>query len=167
MNWSKYSRFVGDIFGAPLAMEGLAAFFVESTFLGLWIFGWGRLLQGRPPGVRSGPWPARHALSAYSILAANSWMQHPVGYDVRRRPKRELTNICRGALQQHRALRVRSTRSWRRCDRRDDRDRGLGLAPAPRQRDQGLRRRSMRLGLPLVTRGRRSRASSSATSTGS
>ena len=43
MNWSDYSRFVGDIFGAPLAMEGLAAFFVESTFLGLWIFGWGRL----------------------------------------------------------------------------------------------------------------------------
>ena len=43
MNWSNYSRFVGDIFGAPLAMEGLAAFFVESTFLGLWLFGWGRL----------------------------------------------------------------------------------------------------------------------------
>ena len=46
MNWSKYSRFVGDIFGAPLAMEGLAAFFVESTFLGLWIFGWGKLSKG-------------------------------------------------------------------------------------------------------------------------
>ena len=43
MNWSAYSRFVGDIFGAPLAMEGLLAFFAESTFLGLWIFGWGRL----------------------------------------------------------------------------------------------------------------------------
>src|SRR5512138_1618770 len=43
MNWSSYSRFVGDVFGAPLAMEGLAAFFLESTFLGLWIFGWGRL----------------------------------------------------------------------------------------------------------------------------
>ena len=43
MNWSTYSRFVGDVFGAPLAMEGLAAFFVESTFLGLWLFGWGRL----------------------------------------------------------------------------------------------------------------------------
>src|SRR3954449_2983584 len=43
MNWSDYSRFVGDIFGAPLAIEGLAAFFLESTFLGLWIFGWDRL----------------------------------------------------------------------------------------------------------------------------
>ena len=43
MNWSLYSRYVGDIFGAPLAMEGLIAFFLESTFIGLWIFGWGRL----------------------------------------------------------------------------------------------------------------------------
>ncbi|AMC59224.1 cytochrome D ubiquinol oxidase subunit I CydA [Mycobacterium tuberculosis variant microti] len=43
MNWSEYSRFVGDVFGAPLAMEGLAAFFFESTFIGLWIFGWNRL----------------------------------------------------------------------------------------------------------------------------
>ena len=49
MNWSEYSRFVGDIFGAPLAMEGLAAFFFESTFLGLWIFGWSRLPRAGPP----------------------------------------------------------------------------------------------------------------------
>ncbi|MFN8126037.1 MAG: cytochrome ubiquinol oxidase subunit I [Candidatus Nanopelagicales bacterium] len=81
MNWSAYSRFVGDVFGAPLAMEGLAAFFLESTFLGLWLFGWDRL-------------PARlhlatiwivavgTALSALFIMAANSWMQHPVGYEV-------------------------------------------------------------------------------------
>ena len=82
MNWSNYSRFVGDIFGAPLAMEGLAAFFVESTFLGLWIFGWGRLSPRRAPRLRSGPWRGSTALSAYFILAANSWMQHPVGYDV-------------------------------------------------------------------------------------
>ncbi len=46
MNWSDYSRFVGDIFGAPLAMEGLLAFFLESTFLGLWIFGWDRCRSG-------------------------------------------------------------------------------------------------------------------------
>src|SRR5574340_37695 len=45
MNWSAYSRFVGDVFGAPLAVEGLLAFFLESTFLGLWLFGWGRLPQ--------------------------------------------------------------------------------------------------------------------------
>ncbi len=50
MNWSEYSRFVGDIFGAPLAMEALAAFFIESTFLGLWIFGWDKLPEEGPPG---------------------------------------------------------------------------------------------------------------------
>ena len=81
MNWSEYARFVGDVFGAPLAMESLLAFFVESTFLGLWIFGWDRLK----------PWV--HAaclccavvaslLSAYFIIVANSWMQHPVGYEI-------------------------------------------------------------------------------------
>jgi cytochrome bd ubiquinol oxidase subunit I len=81
MNWSVYSRFVGNVFGAPLAIEGLAAFMLESTFLGLWIFGWNRL----PPRVHLatlwavvvGSW-----LSAYFILVANSWMQHPVGYEV-------------------------------------------------------------------------------------
>jgi cytochrome d ubiquinol oxidase subunit I len=91
MNWSDYSRFVGDIFGAPLAMEGLAAFFVESTFLGLWIFGWGRLSKGVHLACA---WAvaASTALSAYFILAANSWMQHPVGYDMHNgRPR--LTNI--------------------------------------------------------------------------
>ncbi|MGQ7295906.1 cytochrome ubiquinol oxidase subunit I [Quadrisphaera sp. KR29] len=78
MAWSEYSRFVGDVFGAPLAIEGLAAFFVESTFLGLWIFGWGRL----PKLVHLGCiWAVAVAVnaSAYFILAANSWMQHPVG----------------------------------------------------------------------------------------
>ncbi|MCW2799217.1 MAG: cytochrome ubiquinol oxidase subunit [Aeromicrobium sp.] len=79
MNWSDYSRFVGDIFGAPLAIEGLLAFFLESTFLGLWIFGWDRL----KPGVHLATiWIAAVGtlLSAYFILAANSFMQHPVGY---------------------------------------------------------------------------------------
>ncbi len=81
MNWSSYSRFVGDIFGAPLAIEGLLAFFLESTFLGLWIFGWGRLARGLHLATI---WIAAlaSALSAYIILAANSWMQHPVGYEV-------------------------------------------------------------------------------------
>jgi cytochrome bd ubiquinol oxidase subunit I len=80
MNWSDYSRFVGDIFGAPLAVEGLAAFFLESTFLGLWIFGWERL----PAKVHLACIWLVHIgtlLSAYFILAANSWMQHPVGYE--------------------------------------------------------------------------------------
>ena len=79
MNWSEYSRYVGDIFGAPLAMEGLAAFFLESTFIGLWLFGWGRL---SPKLHLATIWLTAFGavLSAYFILAANSWMQHPVGY---------------------------------------------------------------------------------------
>jgi cytochrome d ubiquinol oxidase subunit I len=81
MNWSEYSRFVGDIFGAPLAIEGLLAFFLESTFLGLWIFGWDRL---SPRLHLTTIWAAAIGtnLSAYFILAANSWMQHPVGYEM-------------------------------------------------------------------------------------
>ncbi|TXI55062.1 cytochrome ubiquinol oxidase subunit I [Mycolicibacter arupensis] len=78
MNWSEYSRFVGDVFGAPLAMEGLAAFFFESTFIGLWIFGWGRL----PRLVHlTCIWVVAVAtnVSAFFIIAANSFMQHPVG----------------------------------------------------------------------------------------
>ncbi|ORW10512.1 cytochrome ubiquinol oxidase subunit I [Mycolicibacter longobardus] len=78
MNWSAYSRFVGDVFGAPLAMEGLAAFFLESTFIGLWIFGWGRL----PRVVHLlCIWVVAIAtnVSAFFIIAANSFMQHPVG----------------------------------------------------------------------------------------
>lgn len=79
MNWSDYSRFVGDIFGAPLAIEALLAFFLESTFLGLWIFGWGRL----PERLHAACMWVVHIgtlLSAYFILAANSFMQNPVGY---------------------------------------------------------------------------------------
>jgi len=78
MNWSEYSRFVGDIFGAPLALEALLAFFLESTFLGLWIFGWDRL----PKKIHLATiWLAAIGtmLSAIFILAANSWMQNPVG----------------------------------------------------------------------------------------
>jgi len=92
MNWSSYSRFVGDIFGAPLAMEGLAAFFVESTFLGLWIFGWGRLSK-RTHLACAWLVAGSTALSAYFILAANSWMQHPVGYELSE-GKAQLTNIA-------------------------------------------------------------------------
>src|SRR5512135_1488483 len=79
MNWSQYSRFVGDIFGAPLAIEALLAFFLESTFLGLWIFGWDRLSKGLHAVVI---WLVAIAanISAFWILIANSFMQHPVGY---------------------------------------------------------------------------------------
>ncbi len=78
MNWSEYSRMVGDVFGAPLAIEALAAFFLESVFLGLWIFGWNRI----PKGLHlAAIWCAAIGvnLSAYWILVANSFMQHPVG----------------------------------------------------------------------------------------
>ncbi len=81
MNWSAYSRFVGDVFGAPLALEALLAFFLESTFLGLWIFGWGRL----PRAVHAACMWVVHIgtlASAFFILAANSWMQNPVGYRI-------------------------------------------------------------------------------------
>jgi cytochrome d ubiquinol oxidase subunit I len=81
MNWSVYSKFVGNVFGAPLAIEGLAAFFLEATFLGLWIFGWNRL----SPRVHLATiWIASLGtwLSAFFILVANSWMQDPVGSKV-------------------------------------------------------------------------------------
>lgn len=81
MNWSEYSRFVGDIFGAPLAIEALMAFFLESTFLGLWIFGWDKL----PKRVHLATiWLAAIGanISAFWILVANSFMQNPVGYEI-------------------------------------------------------------------------------------
>ena len=81
MNWSSFSKYVGDVFGAPLAIEGLGAFMLESTFIGLWVFGREHL----SPRVHLatiylvwlGTW-----LSAYFIIVANSWMQHPVGYQI-------------------------------------------------------------------------------------
>ena len=93
MNWSSYSRFVGDIFGAPLAMEGLIAFFLESTFLGLWIFGRDLL---SPKVHLATIWlaAAGTTISAYFILAANSFMQHPVGLKYNAAKNRvELTSI--------------------------------------------------------------------------
>jgi cytochrome bd-type quinol oxidase subunit 1 len=79
MNWGAYSRLVGNVFGAPLAMEGLAAFFLESTFLGLWLFGWDRLSR-RLHLLTIWAVALGSVLSALFIMAANSWMQHPVGY---------------------------------------------------------------------------------------
>lgn len=93
MNWSDYSRFVGDVFGAPLAFEALIAFFFESTFIGLWIFGWDKL----PKRIHLACiWMVSIGtlLSAYFILAANSWMQHPVGYRINEEKGRaELTDF--------------------------------------------------------------------------
>ena len=81
MNWSEYSTYVGDVFGAPLAMEALLAFFLESTFIGLWIFGWDKL----PRRVHLATiWATAIGtnISSYFILTANAWMRHPVGYTV-------------------------------------------------------------------------------------
>src|SRR5262245_6556672 len=91
MNWSRFSAYVGDVFGTPLAIEGLGAFFLEATFIGLWVFGRDRLR----PGVHLvtvylvwlGTW-----LSAFFILAANSWMQHPVAYDINSQTGRAQAN---------------------------------------------------------------------------
>ncbi|RKH46145.1 cytochrome ubiquinol oxidase subunit I [Corallococcus sicarius] len=82
MNWSEYSRFVGDIFGGPLAIEALMAFFVESTFIGLWIFGWERLSRRVHLACI---WMVAIAsnISAFWILTANSFMQEPTGYVLR------------------------------------------------------------------------------------
>lgn len=99
MNWAEYSRFMGDIFGAPLAIEALLAFFLESTFLGVWVFGWKKLS------------PKMHAatiwlvgigsnLSAIWILVANSFMQHPVGYALNN-GRAEMTDFFSLALNPH------------------------------------------------------------------
>jgi cytochrome bd ubiquinol oxidase subunit I len=93
MNWSSYSRFVGDVFGAPLAMEGLAAFFLESVFLGLWLFGWDRLSK-RVHLATIWAVAVGGVGSAAFIMAANSWMQRPVGYQLNSAGDRaQLTDI--------------------------------------------------------------------------
>jgi cytochrome d ubiquinol oxidase subunit I len=78
-NWSRYSKYVGDIFGSLLAIEATVAFFLESTFIGIWVFGWKKL---SPKAHAACIWlvAAASNISAYWILVANSWMQHPVGY---------------------------------------------------------------------------------------
>ena len=79
MNWAEYSRFVGDVFGAPLAIEALLAFFLESVFLGVWIFGWDKVSKGVHLAAI---WLVAFGsnISALWILSANSFMQHPVGF---------------------------------------------------------------------------------------
>ena len=92
MNWSEYSRFVGDIFGAPLAVEALVAFFIESTFLGVWIFGWDKL----PKRIHlASIWLVALAanISAFWILVANSFMQNPVGFQIAESGRAEMTDF--------------------------------------------------------------------------
>jgi len=93
MNWSDYSRFVGDVFGAPLAFEGIVAFFLEATFIGLWIFGWDKLPRRLHLATI---WLVAigSTASAYFIIAANAFMQNPVGYQINEaRGRAELTSI--------------------------------------------------------------------------
>ncbi|MFI1192010.1 cytochrome ubiquinol oxidase subunit I [Micromonospora sp. NPDC020750] len=82
LNWSGLSRYVGNVFGAPLAIETLVAFFLESTFLGMWIFGWHRLRRGVHLALLWGVALTAYA-SAFWVMVANSWLQHPVGYELR------------------------------------------------------------------------------------
>ncbi|MBB2987594.1 cytochrome ubiquinol oxidase subunit I [Terracoccus luteus] len=160
MNWSSYSRFVGDIFGAPLAVEALLAFFLESTFLGLWIFGWGRI----PERLHAATMWVVHVgtlLSAYFILSANSFMQNPVGFRFNAETGRaELTDfvaillnkvqlvtfphvilsayLVGGAVVMGVALQL-MRREWLRCSEIHDEDAG-GAADVP------MYRRAARLG---------------------
>ncbi len=91
-NWSRYSSYVGDIFGSLLAIEATAAFFLESILIGVWIFGWRKLSKKAHAAVM---WLVAFAtnLSAIWILTANSWMQHPVGYTIRN-GRAELTDFA-------------------------------------------------------------------------
>ena len=112
-NWAYYSHYVGDIFGAPLAIEGLMAFFLESTFIGLFFFGWDRLSKTQHLLVTT-LMAVGTNLSALWILIANGWMQNPVGakfsYETMRRglwqpaARRALWVRCAPDLNLHRQL---------------------------------------------------------------
>jgi cytochrome d ubiquinol oxidase subunit I len=97
-NWSRYSAFVGDVFGSLLAIEATAAFFLESTLIGVWVFGWKRLSRKAHAAVM---WLVAGAstLSAVWILIANSWMQHPVGY-IMRNGRAELDSLAAVVFQE-------------------------------------------------------------------
>jgi cytochrome d ubiquinol oxidase subunit I len=82
MNWAEYSKYVGDIFGAPLAIESTVAFFLESTFIGFWLFGWNKVSR-KVHAIAIWLVAGAANLSALWILLANGWMQHPVGYVLR------------------------------------------------------------------------------------
>jgi cytochrome d ubiquinol oxidase subunit I len=101
-NWSRYSAYVGDIFGSLLAIEATLAFFLESTFIAVWFFGWKRL---SPKAHAVCIWVVALAssISAYWILTANSWMQHPVGYAIRN-GRAELTDLFAVMTQRYAVL---------------------------------------------------------------
>lgn len=108
-NWSRYSAFVGDIFGSLLAIEATAAFFLESTFIGVWIFGWKKL---SPKAHAVVMWLVAGAstLSALWILTANAWMQHPVGF-ILRNGRAELGSFTAVLFQKFAVLEILHTLS--------------------------------------------------------
>ncbi len=129
-NWSYYSHYVGDIFGAPLAIEGLMAFFLESTFIGLFFFGWDRLSRVQHLGVT---WLVAIGsnMSALWILIANGWMQNPVGAAVQlHHHAHGADQFQRTAVQPGRPGQVRPHRGRRLCDRGDFRAGHFQLVPA-------------------------------------
>ncbi|NDY73652.1 cytochrome ubiquinol oxidase subunit I [Desulfobacter hydrogenophilus] len=103
-NWSRYSEYVGDVFGSLLAIEASAAFFLESTFIGIWIFGWNKISAKAHAGVM---WVVAIAgnFSAVWILIANGFMQHPVGYDIRN-GRAELTDFMAVVTNKHGLLEI-------------------------------------------------------------
>lgn len=106
-NWSRYSEYVGDVFGSLLAIEAAAAFFLESTMIGVWIFGWKKLSAGKHATVM---WLIAFGtnLSAFWIVAANAWMQHPVGYTIRN-GRAELTDFVAVITQKFAVLEIAHT----------------------------------------------------------
>ena len=96
-NWSRYSAFVGDVFGSLLAIEATAAFFLESTLIGVWIFGW-KKLSAKAHAIVMWLIAGASTLSAIWILIANSWMQHPVGY-IMRNGRAELDSFTKVVTQ--------------------------------------------------------------------
>ncbi len=107
MNWARYSKFMGDIFGPPLAIEATAAFFLESTFLGVWIFGWKKVSKSMH-AISMWLVAFGTSVSALWILVANAWMQHPVGYVIRN-GRAEFTNFIAAVTQPYAILKFLHT----------------------------------------------------------
>ena len=150
MNWSDYSRFVGDVFGAPLAIEALIAFFLEATFIGLWIFGWDRLPKLAHLACI---WMVAIGtnLSAFFILAANSWMQHPVGFQINpERGRAELTEPLGGAEQLDEPGGVPARRSPRVPHRRGVRHRRSAPGTCTARQHVEVMRESLKMGLVVA-----------------
>ena len=103
-NWSRYSAYVGDIFGSLLAIEATLAFFLESTFIGVWIFG-GKKLYAKTHAMVMWPIAAASNISAIWILTANGFMQHPVGYTIRN-GRAELTDFAAVLLNKFSLLQI-------------------------------------------------------------